>query len=81
MPNPIGNIEQLGGRILRIKDGKKHPIIVDIIDFGEKNMSRSFNPRLNFYKKKNWEVKFIFADEKGMRNISEEEAQDILFSE
>jgi len=81
MSNPIGNIEQLCGRILRIKDGKQHPIVIDIVDFGEKNMSRSINTRLNFYKRKNWDIKFVYLDEKGFKNVSEEEAQDILFSE
>ena len=81
LTSPIGNIEQMIGRILRIKDGKKHPIVADIIDCGEKNMSRSFSQRLNFYKKKNWDVKYIFIDNGVIKNVTESEAQDILFSE
>jgi hypothetical protein len=80
LTSPIGNIEQMVGRILRIKDNKKHPILIDIVDIGESNMSRSLNQRLNYYKSKDWEVKFIHIDNT-LKNITEEEAQDIIFSD
>ena len=54
MANPVGNIEQLTGRILRIKEGKKLPIIIDLVDINLKEISGTLYGRLKFYKSKNY---------------------------
>jgi len=67
MSIPTGNVEQATGRILRTLDGKKVPLVVDLIDtegpqvhLGEGKTAawfvRSANKRKDFYKKMDWEV-------------------------
>jgi len=81
MANPVRNIEQLCGRILRIKGGKKFPIVVDFVDIGEPEIRRTFNSRLNFYKSKNWNINYIYIDDKGLKNVTEEDSKTILSGE
>ncbi len=72
MSCPTTNPEQAVGRVLRILDGKPQPIVIDTVDMegpivvsndnGVKSkvgwFVRSAKKRLQFYKEKNWEVKF-----------------------
>jgi superfamily II DNA or RNA helicase len=53
MCSPKSEIEQVVGRILRKKDGKK--IIVDIID-SHQCFKNQFNKRKTFYKKQNYKI-------------------------
>ena len=69
MAVPTGNVEQAAGRVLRTLDGKKQPIVVDLIDT-EGPMIRSYldpsvkvnwflkgaQKRKEFYEKMEWEV-------------------------
>jgi superfamily II DNA or RNA helicase len=74
MCNPISNIEQLSGRILRILPGKKEPILIDIVDIDDVNIYRSLKSRLKFYDEKKWDIKFILATNKKLIELPREEA-------
>lgn len=77
--SPILNISQICGRVLASKEGKAVPIIIDMVDIGCKRISNTFYKRLNFYHKKEWEVQFIFIDNKLNKHIVEEiEALNII---
>lgn len=76
--SPISNIAQLTGRIIRTSENKKVPIIIDMIDRGSKDISRTFFNRLKFYEKKKWQVKFILIKEKGVKQIDKDTALEIL---
>lgn len=77
MYTPTNNPEQAIGRILRIKEGKKTPIVLDIVDTsgpevyirdkdGERVEStwfeRSALKRIDVYEKKNWDIKIKKID-------------------
>jgi superfamily II DNA or RNA helicase len=79
IPSPVGNIEQLAGRILRIKEGKKQPIIVDMVDLCFREISGTFHGRLKFYKSKNWEVKYIIISSDGKKQqLNESEVMNLM---
>jgi hypothetical protein len=79
MTSPISNVEQMCGRILRIKEGKEQPIVIDMVDIGISQIKQTLFGRLDFYKSKNWDVKFIFVTSDGKKNqISEEQVLEIL---
>ena len=79
MTSPISNVEQMSGRILRIKEGKEQPIVIDMVDIGIPQIKQTLFGRLDFYKLKNWNVKFIFVASDGKKNqISEEQVMEIL---
>jgi len=79
MTSPISNVEQMCGRILRIKKGKSQPIVIDMVDIGIPQIKQTLFGRLDFYKSKNWDVKFIFVTSDGKKNqISEEQVLEIL---
>lgn len=48
--------QQSAGRILRLFDGKKEPLIIDVIDSKNKVFTRQAKHRLNFYKEQEWEI-------------------------
>ena len=78
MTSPISNIEQLTGRVIREEEGKKQPIIIDMVDYGSRDIRRTFNNRLSFYKNKNWEVQFLIFAENGLQIITEKEVKRII---
>lgn len=78
MTSPIGNIEQLTGRIVRTFPGKKTPIFIDIVDIGCNDIMKTFNHRLSFYEKKNWNVKFVILLNGKMTEITKESVLEIL---
>lgn len=81
MTSPISNIEQLTGRINRIHPNKKTPIIIDMIDYGCKNMAETFWRRKSFYEKKNWPIRyFLFANNK-LKPLDDDEAIKIVGGE
>jgi superfamily II DNA or RNA helicase len=59
MTSPISNIEQLAGRVTRTKEGKKEPILVDMVDIGCRDIARTALNRLKFYEKKNWKIQYL----------------------
>ncbi|MFW9871814.1 MAG: DEAD/DEAH box helicase [Candidatus Thorarchaeota archaeon] len=59
MTSPISNIKQLTGRIVRTKEGKKIPIIIDLVDHGCEHIKKTFYARNQFYKDKGWEIQYL----------------------
>ena len=78
MTSPIRNIEQLVGRILREVEGKKEPIIIDMVDYGCPDISRTFYPRQKFYDKKAWPIQYLFFKNGKLNPIDREVAMEIL---
>lgn len=82
MSSPIGNVEQMSGRTLRPKPGKSQPIIIDLVDIGVKPIRETFFSRFDFYRSKNWDIKYIFITKDGKNNqISEDQAIQIIKGE
>lgn len=82
MSAPIGNIDQMSGRVCRIKKGKKTPIILDLVDVGIKDISNTFINRNDFYKSKGWEIQYIFINkDKKMIKISEDQVIKMINGE
>jgi len=82
MSSPISNVKQMTGRSLRPKEGKKQPLIIDMVDIGIKDIKRTFYNRLDFYKSKNWQIQYMFVQKDGKKNLlSEEQVLNILKDE
>jgi len=81
MTSPITNIEQLTGRIVRKHPNKKTPIVVDMVDYGCKEISRTLHNRIKFYNKKNWPVNFLLATQTKIIELDEEHAYGIINGE
>ncbi len=54
--SPVSNIEQAVGRVVRTHDGKKQPIIIDIVDSGCPEMVDRARYRRRFYLDKSWQL-------------------------
>lgn len=78
MTSPISNIHQLVGRVTRGKEGKQTPIVVDMVDYGSKDISNTFSSRLAYYKKKEWEIQFVLFVNGNVRQIDENMAHEII---
>ena len=81
MTSPISNIEQFTGRVIRTKEGKQTPIIIDMVDFGCTNISNTFRNRNEYYKKKNWKINYILLKNNILYNIDEHKAFNIIRGE
>jgi len=79
--SPVSNIKQLTGRVLRVKEGKKEPIVVDMVDIGCKDIRNTVHNRLSFYKKRGWKVQFMIAFKNKIKVVSYESAIEILKGE
>lgn len=66
--SPISNIDQLSGRILRIKEGKEQPIIIDFVDIGCTDIKTTSFGRLNFYNEKGFKIRYFYINELGRFN-------------
>lgn len=78
MTSPISNIEQLTGRVIRDKQDKQKPIIIDMVDYGCTIIAKTLFSRLSFYRKKKWPVQYLLFVNNKIRSISEEMAMEIL---
>lgn len=56
MSTPTSNLKQCIGRVRRSCEGKKQPIVLDVVDTGSQDMINRFEKRLEKYKNWNWEV-------------------------
>jgi hypothetical protein len=81
MTSPISNIEQLTGRVVRSKEGKKIPIIIDMVDFGCPEIRGSFHSRKKFYDAKGWPIRYLLFANNELRNVDESEAIKIIKGE
>jgi len=78
MTSPISNIKQLTGRVVRAKDGKKKPVIIDLVDYGCKDISQTFINRLKFYDEKNWQIQFLLAFNGAIKQIDRQIALELI---
>ena len=77
MTSPISNIAQVCGRVTRSKDGKKDPAIIDLVDISCSPIRRTLYSRLEYYKKKKWNVRFFLFGNRLMET-SEEHFLEII---
>jgi hypothetical protein len=77
LTSPIGNIEQMCGRIERVVEGKKNVIVVDMVDLGFQEISRTMVYRLKYYEKKKWSVRFVKLSENGYEEITKKQALEL----
>ena len=78
MTSPISNIEQLIGRVLRTKEGKKTPIVIDMVDYGSDDIKRTFYSRQSYYDDKGWAVKYLLFKDDKLKKIDRQVTMDIL---
>lgn len=78
MTSPISNIEQLTGRVVRKIEGKNTPIIIDMIDYGCRDISRSFYSRKKFYERKEWPVQYLVFANNELKPTDEITAMEII---
>lgn len=69
LTSPITNIEQMCGRIVRIKEGKSQPIVIDIVDTDTTRISGSLFKRLDYYESQGWDVQFLCFDENPLSSV------------
>ena len=81
MTSPISNIEQLAGRVTRINENKQPPIIIDMVDYGCKDISRTFFKRKDYYQKKGWPIQYVLCSDKNVRSIDDDVALSIVKGE
>lgn len=62
MLTPNNNVEQTIGRIIRTKNEKKQPIVIDMVDTDFSDLTELFEHRLRNYNKFGWEHKFVNND-------------------
>ena len=78
MTSPISNIDQLSGRVVRSYPDKQTPIIIDMVDYGCKDISKSIYGRLKFYESKKWEVQYYLAKNGKLVKVEKQTALDIV---
>ena len=69
------------GRITREdphNPNKKTPIVIDMIDYGCPDISRTYYGRRAFYNKKEWPIKYLFLKDNVMNFVDEQVALDII---
>lgn len=71
--SPVSNIEQLAGRITRIKENKRTPIIVDMVDIDDPAVYRSIFNRIKYYKKENWDIQYLIMEKDQKFYVIEEQ--------
>ncbi len=81
MTSPISNIEQLTGRIVRDSEDKQTPIIVDMVDFGCRDIASTFHKRQQFYDNKKWPVQYLLFAKGKLRTIDRETTHKIIRGE
>jgi superfamily II DNA or RNA helicase len=78
MTSPISNIDQLSGRVVRSYPNKQTPILIDMVDYGCPEISRTLYGRLKFYENKGWPVQFLLFKNGKIRKIDKNITLDIL---
>ena len=68
MATPRVDVEQAVGRILRLKKGKKRPIVFDIVDMQHRDLVKDSHKRKIYYAKKGYEVKDLDFTERRKRD-------------
>ena len=78
MSSPIRNIEQMVGRITRDHPDKKVPIIIDMVDYGCPEISKTYYGRRNYYNQKEWPIQYMFMKDNMLKLVDEQVALDII---
>ena len=78
MTSPISNIKQLTGRVVRSKKGKQTPAVIDLVDHGCEEMSKTFYKRRHFYIQQGWEVQYLLFNGTHLCGLDESIAMDII---
>lgn len=78
--NPVSNIEQLCGRVTRLHPNKSNPVIFDIVDVNCKEISRTLNNRIKYYKNKEWEIRYFSYINNKVEPIDYNTAIGIVFN-
>lgn len=79
MTSPISNIEQICGRVLRVSEGKKEPLIFDIVDLAYDEICRTFFKRRDYYFGKQWNVRYLRVMSTGEKiEMDEHEAMKLI---
>ena len=78
MTSPISNIEQVAGRVTRVNKDKQTPIVIDMIDYGCRDISRTFHRRKEFYENKQWKVQYVLYKNSKLKQIDEDIALSII---
>ena len=78
MTSPISNIDQLSGRVVRSYPNKKTPIIIDMVDYGCPEISRTLYGRVQFYESKAWPVQYLVFANNELKQIDKQVAFDII---
>ena len=71
----------MAGRVTRTHKNKKDPVIVDMVDYGCEDMSRTFFKRREYYAKKKWPVQYILYNNGKLAPIEEDVALSIIRGE
>jgi superfamily II DNA or RNA helicase len=78
MTSPTSNIKQLAGRVCREIPDKKEPLVIDMVDYGCRDISRSIHTRMKYYEQKKWPVQFLLATQTKIIKIDQDRAYEII---
>lgn len=78
MTSPISNIKQLTGRVCRSAPDKKTPIVIDMVDYGCRDMSSSLYNRVKFYEDNNWPIQYLLITDKKIVELDKEKTLGII---
>lgn len=81
MTSPISNIEQLAGRITRTSENKDQPIVVDMVDYGCPDISRTYWKREQYYDEKEWDIQYVLFTKGKIKTIDREITHKIIRGE
>ena len=81
MTSPISNIEQLTGRVIRDAENKQTPIVIDMVDYGCKQIANTYYKREKFYDEKGWPVQYLIYTKNQLKPIDREVMHKILTGE
>jgi len=73
LTSPVSNINQMAGRIIRTKDKKRQPIIIDIVDIGSPPIKNTIWKRIDFYESKGWDIQYLKSENGNIRGIEKED--------
>ena len=80
LTSPIGNIQQACGRVRRPTENKKMPVVVDLVDIGCSDISKTLYYRLRFYNSKNWNIKYYHLKGGKVLPVEESDIKELLNS-
>lgn len=79
LTSPVKNIAQMAGRIVRINPNKKTPSIIDIVDIGIPEISRTLFSRIEYYEECKWEIQYFIINQNFQKyKINKRDTLDIL---